>query len=300
VRRTQGNRRPLTYCGGVTTTVFGEFLRAHRASLRPVDVGLPSYGRRGVTGLRREEVAVLAGMNADYYARLEQGRERGPSPQILDALSGALRLDDAAREHLYRLAGAQPRSSPQPRPAVDPALRQLLDGYDHTPAFVLNPALDILTANALACALFSPFQRRDNLARMTFLDPAARSFHREWSQAAEATVAGLRHASGLHPHYPRLDELVRELVGASTEFAELWRSHTVRGKAHGTKDLLHPEAGPLSLNYQTFDVPATRGQQVVVYHAPPDSSAAEALTLLGTLEATRRQSASAAWRPPQN
>ncbi|NYE70714.1 helix-turn-helix transcriptional regulator [Microlunatus parietis] len=280
----------------MTGNLFGEFLRARRARLRPVDVGLTSYGRRRVTGLRREEVAVLAGMNADYYARLEQGRERGPSPQILDALSGALQLDDATREHLYRLAGAQPGQAPQPRRTVDPTLKQLLDGYAHTPAFVLNPALDFLTANALACALFSPFQRRDNLALMTFLDPVARRFHRQWSRAAEATVASLRHATGLHPHYPRLNELVRSLVAESAEFAELWRSHAVRGKANDTKELIHPEAGPLSLNYQTFDVPGAYGQQVVVYHAPPNSPTAEALTLLGTLDATRRQNDSAAAR----
>ncbi|MCZ9340592.1 helix-turn-helix transcriptional regulator, partial [Streptomyces sp. TRM76130] len=129
----------------------GDFLRAHRARLRPDDVGLASHGARRVAGLRREEVAVLAGMNSDYYARLEQGRERSPSPQILESISGALRLDDEAREHMFRLAGTAPDGErPQPRESVSPALRQLLDGYSSAAAFVLNPATDFLASNALA------------------------------------------------------------------------------------------------------------------------------------------------------
>lgn len=148
----------------MTSSDLGDFLRARRARLRPDDVGLVSYGRRRVAGLRREEVAVLAGMNSDYYARLEQGRERGPSPQILDAIGDALRLDEAAREHLFRLAGTAPdgarRGARRPRESIGAPLRQLLDGYTGTPAFVLNPATDVLMANALADALFSPFAQR--------------------------------------------------------------------------------------------------------------------------------------------
>jgi len=274
----------------VTSNDLGDFLRAHRARLRPDDVGLASYGARRVAGLRREEVAVLAGMNSDYYARLEQGRERSPSPQILESISSALRMDDEAREHMFRLAGTTPDGErPQPRESVTPALRQLLDGYSSAAALVLNPANDFLASNALADALFSPFEDMDNMARMTFLDPAARSFFTQWGRAAEAVVAGLRHATGLDPHYRRLHDLVESLTEESEEFAALWSSHTVHGKSRDSKELLHPDVGHLDLTYQTFDVRGAPGQQLVVYHAAPGSPSAQALCLLGSLHATRHQ-----------
>ncbi|MER5727323.1 helix-turn-helix transcriptional regulator [Streptomyces sp. NPDC002138] len=274
----------------MTSNALGDFLRAHRARLRPADVGLASHGARRVAGLRREEVAVLAGMNGDYYARLEQGRERRPSPQILEAISGALRLDDGAREHLYRLAGTAPDGArPQPGETVSAELRQLMDGQANAVAFVLNPATDFLATNTLAEALFSPFAAVDNLARMTFLDPAARGFFAPWGRAAEAVVAALRHATGLDPHYARLHDLVRSLGGASAEFAALWTSHSVHAKTRDAKELLHPDVGPLALTFQTFDVRGAPGQQLVIYHAAPGSPAAQALTLLGALHATRSE-----------
>ncbi|WP_435642438.1 helix-turn-helix transcriptional regulator [Streptomyces sp. H49] len=273
---------------------LGEFLRARRARLRPQDVNMASHGVRRVAGLRREEVAVLAGVNADYYTRLEQGRERHPSAQVLDALSRALLLDTDARDHLHRLAGVSPdgRRSLHATEHVGPALRQLMDGYPHTPAFVMNRTLDILAANALADALYAPFTPADNLARMTFLDPAGRQFYRDWDRAAQAAVANLRQASGFDPENPRLRHLVADLTEHSAEFRRLWAQHTVRGKTQDAKQLLHPDVGPLSLTYQSFDVRDAPGQQLVIYHAEPGSPSAQALTLLGTLHAGEQRARS--------
>ncbi|MFF4102903.1 helix-turn-helix transcriptional regulator [Streptomyces sp. NPDC001903] len=267
---------------------LGEFLRARRAGVRPRDVGMPDHGVRRVAGLRREEVAVLAGVNADYYTRLEQGRERHPSAQVLDALGRALRLDPDACAHLHQLAGT---ASPVPLTPtapdhISPALRQLLDGYPGAPAFVINRALDILAANALARALYSPFEPADNLARMVFLDPAGRHFHARWGYTAQTVVAHLRQAAGLEPDSPRLRSLVRDLTEHSADFTRLWNAHAVRGKTSDAKDFLHPDVGPLTLTYQAFDVREAPGQQLVVYQAEPATPSAQALTLLGTLHAT--------------
>ncbi|MFJ6608017.1 helix-turn-helix transcriptional regulator [Streptomyces lydicus] len=271
---------------------LGDFLRARRSGLRPEDVGMASYGLRRVAGLRREEVAVLAGVNVDYYTRLEQGRERHPSPQVLDALSRALHLDTDAHAHLHRLAGTAPHERPTPQwNGVSPALRQLMDGYPHTPAFVLSRTLDILATNALADALYSPFHPADNLARMVFLDPTGRDFYTRWDWAAQATVANLRQAAGFDPGDPRLNALIDTLTEHSTTFSTLWQAHTVRGKTQDAKRLNHPEVGPLTLTYQAFDVRDAPGQQLVIYHAEPGSPSAQALSLLGALDATTRQTA---------
>ncbi|MER6990160.1 helix-turn-helix transcriptional regulator [Saccharopolyspora hirsuta] len=269
---------------------LGQFLRARRAQRSPEDAGVLHSGRRKVPGLRREEVAVLAGVNADYYTRLEQGRESNPSPQVLDALCRALDLDPDARQHLYRLAGTAPRTGLEQVPqSVSPQLRQLMDGYTNTPAFVLNRILDVLATNALADALFSPFRSADNLARMTFLDPAGRHFYARWDWTAQATAANLRVAAGFDPHDPDLLRLVAELSDGSDEFRALWNAHAVRGKTHEPKHLVHPDVGPLTLTHQAFDVRSAPGQQLIIYHAEPATPSAHALALLSTLHATARQ-----------
>ncbi|MFC7328038.1 helix-turn-helix transcriptional regulator [Marinactinospora rubrisoli] len=276
----------------MTDNHLGEFLRARRAGLRPQDVGMASHGVRRVSGLRREEVAVLAGVNVDYYTRLEQGRERHPSTQVLDALGRALRLDSDAHAHLHHLAGTAPSHwFGHTTDRVSPALRQLMDGYPGAPAFVINRTLDILAANALAEALHSPFDRADNLARMAFLDPAGRRFYTRWSDTAQANVGHLRQAAGLDPDDPRLRELVGVLTEHSADFARLWDTHAVRGKTQDAKHLLHPDVGPLTVTYHAFDVRDAPGQQLVIYQAEPGSPSAEALSLLGSIHATSHQAA---------
>ncbi|MFE4023809.1 hypothetical protein ACFXPZ_41560, partial [Streptomyces sp. NPDC059101] len=169
---------------------------------------------------------------------------------------------------------------------VAPALRVLLDGYPSTPAFVINPVLDILAANALAEALYSPFEAMDNLARMVFLDPAGRPFHPRWDRTAETVVGHLRQASGVDPGSPRLRALVGELSTRSTDFARLWNTHTVRGKTRENKHFHHPDVGGMTLTHHAFDVRDAPGQQLIIYHAERGSPSAEALSLLGSVHAT--------------
>ncbi|CAL9663552.1 hypothetical protein SUDANB15_07080 [Streptomyces sp. enrichment culture] len=266
---------------------LGGFLRARRARLRPEDVGIPASGRRRVPGLRREEVAALAGVSSDYYTRLEQGREQRPSQQLLEAVARALRLDDEAAAHLYRVAGpATRRTRRAPRvERVAPHLRRLLDTWRDTPALVLSPALDLLARNRLANALHADFAEADNLLRMTFLDPVARHFHRDWDRAAQATVAALRRAAGTDPDDPRLSEVVGELSLKSDDFRMLWARHDVRTKTREAKLFHHSQVGDLELHYESFTVNSARTQQLVVYQAEPGTPSADALTLLGSLSA---------------
>jgi hypothetical protein len=166
-----------------------------------------------------------------------------------------------------------------------------MDGYPNTPAFVMSRTLDLLAVNALADALYAPFDPADNLARMTFLDPVGRGFYADWDRAAQATVANLREATGFDPDNPRLRELVRTLTEDNADFNRLWNAHTVRGKTQDAKHFIHPDVGPLTLTYQAFDVRDAPGQQLVIYHAEPGSPSAQSLNLLGSIHATRRRPA---------
>lgn len=272
---------------GVVDDGLGGFLRARRARLRPGDVGIPASGRRRVPGLRREEVAALAGVSTDYYTRLEQGRERHPSRQILEAVGRALRLDGDAMAHLHRVAGpASRRTRRVPRTErVAPHLRRLLDTWRDTPAFVMSPVLDILARNRLASALYADFAHRDNLLRMTFLDPVARRFHRDWDRAAESAVATVRRAAGVDPEDPRLSQVVGELSLKSADFSTLWARHDVRAKTREAKLFHHAQVGDLELRVESFTVNSAPTQQLVVYQAEPGTPSADALSLLGSLSA---------------
>ncbi|MFI9550131.1 helix-turn-helix transcriptional regulator [Nonomuraea endophytica] len=263
-------------------TPLGDFLRARREALMPQDVGLPEYGRRRVKGLRREEVAMLAGVSGDYYVRLEQGREFSPSPQVVEALARALRLDPAASDHLWRLvqpAAARAWGRAQGT-AVSPQLLQLMDGWSTSPAFVLGPALDILACNTLAGTLHEGFSAADNLARMVFLDPAGRDFYQEWERAAHSCVAELRAAYGHDPQSARLGEVVADLSAGSAEFAGLWERHDVKPKTQEGKHLRHPHVGDLHIQFSAFTVNGAPHQQLVVYQAEPASATAAAFERL--------------------
>jgi transcriptional regulator with XRE-family HTH domain len=274
----------------MTRTDLGAYLSARRAQVTPDEVGLPAAGLRRVPGLRREEVAMLAGVSVDYYVRLEQGRERAPSAQVIDALSVALRLEEDGRSHLFRLAGLSPRArAAAVTDRVDPSLLQLMDAWPDNPAIVYNRAFDVLASNAIADALFHDWAHSRNLMHVVFTDPAARAFYRDWHEVARNSVAGFRLGHGEAPDDPRIRRVLGELLESSPEFAGLWARHDARGKALERKRFQHRDVGPLTLTMQTFGVRSSPGQELVVYHAEPASPSAEALALLGSLAATSRQ-----------
>ena len=277
-----------------TTNELSRFLASRRARVTPEQAGLPNYGRRQVPGLRREEVASLAGVSVEYYKRLERGNATGASDGVLDAIADALQLDDAERTHLFALvrAAAPTPARRRQRPAqqaVRPAVQQILDTIG-SPATVSNARGDYLAANALGRALYAPlFDSREqppNSARFTFLDPAAQEFFVEWEKAAKDLVAALRHQAGQNPYDRALSDLVGELSTRSEPFRKWWAAHNVRYHQTGTKRLRHPVVGELVLSYEVMEMAADSGLRLAVFHAEPGSPSQQALDLLASWAAT--------------
>jgi transcriptional regulator with XRE-family HTH domain len=273
------------------TSELGEFLRSRRDALTPEQAGIASYGMRRVPGLRREEIAQLAGVSVAYYTRLEQGQSSRASDSIIDALARALRLRDDERAHLFELARPRPARKPRaPRPERPaPGALQLMDAVVGASVVLLGRRNDVLAWNPIGHALFAghlPFDApqdpavRPNLTRMLFLDPHTRELYRDWTDEAALLVASLRFVAGQYPEDRALAELVGELSVKSTEFAALWAKHTVQLCSRGTKHLHHPEVGDLDLDYQALHIPDTDGQRLVIHTAAPGSSSAHALSLL--------------------
>ncbi|WEB38035.1 helix-turn-helix transcriptional regulator [Streptomyces yunnanensis] len=267
------------------TKRLGEFLRARRALVRPEEHGMPAGARR-TPGLRREEIAVLAGVSTDYYVRLEQGRERNPSPQVLRALAAALLLKD--EEAVYLRALVDPPRAGRPRPAreyASPQLVSLLDAWADTPALVYGRYLDLLAVNSLGEALFSWLGGQTGLLTAMFLAPAARDFYRDWDVVAQGCVAALR-AANPDPDDQLLQKLVGELSVRSPDFARMWARHEVRAKSASAKRFHHRLVGDLTLGFETFSVNSAPGQHLVVYRAEPGSTAEQSLALLGSFALT--------------
>jgi transcriptional regulator with XRE-family HTH domain len=268
--------------------LIGEYLRARRELVRPADAGLPELGRRRTPGLRREEVAMLAGVSSDYYIRLEQGRDRHPSAQVIEALARALQLDKDATAHLHRLAAPQrARPRQQRRPERPPAaIAELIATWDTTPAYIYGRSMDVLASNALATALAPYYAPGENLVRAAFLDPRLADRYDDWDRVTEAAVGALRALAGPDTDDPRLIELVGELSICSERFRQLWARHEIRPKSTGTSIIDHPEVGRLELGYAKLPIPDTDRQTLAVFHAAPGSRSAQALSLLATAIAT--------------
>ncbi|WP_433176252.1 helix-turn-helix transcriptional regulator [Actinoallomurus sp. CA-150999] len=275
---------------------LGEFLRSRRARLRPEDAGLADYGgRRRVPGLRREELARLAGVSVGYYTRLEQGQSPGASDAVLDAIARVLRLDGDERTHLYTLA--RPAPGPRRRPAPErlrPAIRVMVESLGDVPALVLGRRVDVLAWNRMGHALlaghldFHAPERpadRPNWARLFFLDPHIRALFTDWDKKARDTVADLRVIAGRYPDDRLLAELIGELTMKSTEFSAMWSAHPVRRCAHHTREYRHPVVGPLTLTDELLQLPDDEGQRLAIFTAEPDSPSRSALRLLAGLTA---------------
>jgi transcriptional regulator with XRE-family HTH domain len=272
-----------------------EFLRSRRAKITPAEAGLPPHpGTRRVPGLRREEVAQLAGVSVDYYIRLERGRHANISEAVLDALARALRLNELERAHLFRIARpshARPRPLPQQR--VRPGLQLLVDTLTDVPVLVLGRRMDVLASNRLARALYTDFDalpaRRRNMARLLFLDERVRALHADWEEGARGTVASLRLYAGRHPHDPALAELVGELSLRDPDFRRWWAEHDVFQRTHGTKRYHHALVGDLVLGYEAFTATDDPDQTLGIYTAEPGSPSDDRLKLLASWSSPSRE-----------
>ena len=276
-----------------------QFLASRRARITPDQAGLPAYGgNRRVPGLRREEVALLAGVSVDYYTRLERGNLGGVSETVLDAVARALQLDEAERGHLFDLArsAANTTARSRRRPAqqrVRPSIQRILDAITDAPADVRNGRRDLLAANRLGYALHSELfadpVRPANLARFLFLSLRAREFFVDWESSANDLVANLRTEAGRNPYDRELQDLVGELSTRSQEFRTRWAAHNVRQHQTGRKRLHHPVVGDLELTYEVLELPADPGLSLVVYGAEPGSASQDGLKLLASWAATLDQ-----------
>jgi transcriptional regulator with XRE-family HTH domain len=269
------------------STAFGEYLRARRALLHPEDVGLPASGRRRVPGLRREELAMLAGISSDYYLRLEQGREHHPSTQVIDALARALQLDEHATAHLHAISPpATARHRREQREHAPASIEQLIASWPSTPAFVHGRYMDVLAANGLASALAPTILIPGvNLVRATFSDPEVQSLREGWEAIARGVVARLHGLVGTDVDDPHLAELVDELSASSEQFRRLWERHDVDVVTLPPRVIHHPLVGPIDLQTETLAITATEGQFLIIYHAEPGSPSEQALTRLACMAA---------------
>ncbi|PRY40762.1 helix-turn-helix transcriptional regulator [Umezawaea tangerina] len=266
---------------------LGEFLRSRRARIKPTDVGLSAGLRRRVPGLRRDEVASLAGVSVEYYVRLEQGRTAGVSDSVLDAVGRALRLSDVERTHLHNLV--RPADGSSGSTPVSPTVQRLIDLMDSVPAMVLGKHLDVLAYNRLADAVYGfsalPAAER-NMARRAFLNPTAHLFYPEWDAVAEETVAYLRLEAGRFPEDPELASLVGELSIKNEVFGRLWARHDVKDKVFGRKLVNHDLVGELQVEWQTFMLPGEVGQHLLTYVPVPGSATADKLAVLASWAAS--------------
>jgi transcriptional regulator with XRE-family HTH domain len=286
-----------------TSNDIREFLMSRRSRLTPGSIGLPDFGgRRRVAGLRREEVALVAGISVEYYTRLERGNASGVSEAVLEGISRALKLDDVESAHLADLVRAatsattlRPRRAAPKMQQVSPVVQQIVDGMNAMPTVVQNASLDVIASNRLGRAFYLDMritpERPVNFARFVFLDPQARVFYRDWDAVAEQSVALLRTAAGRSPSDRSLTKLVGELSMASPEFRSLWASHTVREHRSGHKQVRHPIVGDIDLVFESMELSSHRGLLLIAYTATPGTVSHDSLQLLANWAATNDDTA---------
>lgn len=272
-----------------------DFLRTRRDRITPQDAGIIGGGNRRVPGLRREEVAILAGVSVDYYARLERGNLAGVSDEVLSAIATVLRLDDAEVTYLHDLAAAahpQPgrRRTPVKENSLRPSLQRFLDSITGSAVWIRNERMDFIAGNTLGRAVYAPVMddpasKGGNNALYAFLSPAARNFYTDWKRGADDIVATLRLAAGRHPRDKSLSDLIGELVTRSDDFARRWASHNVRHHRTGLKRMHHPAVGDLELAYEAMQLPDNPGWTMFAFTAEPGTPSHDRLMLLGSLSA---------------